>query len=415
VTRTLLDSARRAFAALDAGAPALGWWVPGRLEIFGKHTDYAGGRSLVAALPRGFVFLAAPRDDDQVVVPGEPHGPGVPGYAAVAARRLARNFPGSRRGATIVFASDLPRAAGMSSSSALVVGVAAALTRLWNLEARAEWQENIRDASDLATYYACIESGLTFGGLAGDGGVGTHGGSEDHAAIVLGKPGQISAYSFIPMRHLGDAPMPSGWRFVIASSGVAADKAGAARRAYNRLSRGAAILLELWNEEGAPCRSLAAALASSPAAPDRLRALIHGSAIPGWPPDALERRLAHFEIEDAFVPDALDAFRRADAGTLGALGDASQHRAEQLLGNQIQETIALARIAREGGAFAASSFGAGFGGSVWALVTADRADEFARQWLAEYRRQYPAAASAEAFTATPGPPLTELNQDGGPP
>ena len=31
--------------------------------MFGTHTDYAGGRSLVAAVPRGFVFLAAPRPD----------------------------------------------------------------------------------------------------------------------------------------------------------------------------------------------------------------------------------------------------------------------------------------------------------------------------------------------------------------
>jgi len=35
-------------------SPAV-WWVPGRLEVFGTHTDYAGGRTLVAAVPRGFV------------------------------------------------------------------------------------------------------------------------------------------------------------------------------------------------------------------------------------------------------------------------------------------------------------------------------------------------------------------------
>ena len=29
------------------------WFVPGRLEVFGKHTDYAGGNSLLAAVDRG--------------------------------------------------------------------------------------------------------------------------------------------------------------------------------------------------------------------------------------------------------------------------------------------------------------------------------------------------------------------------
>jgi len=38
------------------------------------------------------------------------------------------------------------------------------------------------------------------------------------------------------------------------------------------------------------------------------------------------------------------------------------------LGNQIPQTIFLAKTARQLGAVAASAFGAGFGGSVWALV-----------------------------------------------
>ena len=28
-------------------------YVPGRIEVLGKHTDYAGGRSLLCALERG--------------------------------------------------------------------------------------------------------------------------------------------------------------------------------------------------------------------------------------------------------------------------------------------------------------------------------------------------------------------------
>ena len=34
--------------AAAASGPSL-YWVPGRIEVAGKHTDYAGGRSLLAA------------------------------------------------------------------------------------------------------------------------------------------------------------------------------------------------------------------------------------------------------------------------------------------------------------------------------------------------------------------------------
>ncbi len=68
------------------------------------------------------------------------------------------------------------------------------------------------------------------------------------------------------------------------------------------------------------------------------------------------------------------------------------------------ETVALARLARELGAHAASAFGAGFGGSVWALVDAAGADAFREDWLAAYAARHPvAAARAEAFVTRPGP------------
>lgn len=33
---------------LPADAKASALWVPGRIEVVGKHTDYAGGRYLIA-------------------------------------------------------------------------------------------------------------------------------------------------------------------------------------------------------------------------------------------------------------------------------------------------------------------------------------------------------------------------------
>ncbi|WP_454228220.1 galactokinase family protein [Propioniciclava flava] len=36
------------------------WFSPGRIEVLGKHTDYAGGRCLVMALDRGVTASFTP-------------------------------------------------------------------------------------------------------------------------------------------------------------------------------------------------------------------------------------------------------------------------------------------------------------------------------------------------------------------
>ena len=118
------------------------FFVPGRIEVLGKHTDYGGGRSMVVAAERGICMIATSREDSTVHVTDAvldakvefvldpdlvPNVSNWSNYPMVVARRVARNFPGLRRGADIVFASDLHPAAGMSSSSALIVGTFLAL------------------------------------------------------------------------------------------------------------------------------------------------------------------------------------------------------------------------------------------------------------------------------------------------
>jgi galactokinase len=438
----LFDTAIDAFARAAHGRPDHAWWVPGRLEVFGKHTDYAGGHSLVCAIPRGFAVLARPRTDGTVrlsdAIRGEAHVIGGPedagrdgsdgtrrlpederrraappaggwrNYAEVAVRRLRRNFPGAAIGADIVLASDLPPASGMSSSSALVVGIAAALAATAHLRLRPDWQHALPTAVAEAGYFACIENGMTFGPLAGDAGVGTHGGSEDHVAIVCGRADQLDAWRFVPITPVAQVALPGDWAFVLATSGVAARKTGEAREAYNRLSHDAGALLERWRHSDPAAASLAAALRSSPEAADRLMTLARQPGEDRSGDDRLERRLRHFTAENARVLDALDACGTRDRDRLGRLSDESQRDAEVLLRNQVPETIALARRARELGAFAASSFGAGFGGSVWALVERNEAATFAEAWLADYRARFPERTTATSFAARPGPGIPRI-------
>jgi galactokinase len=397
--------------------------VPGRIEVFGKHTDYAGGRSLLGAVARGFAVAASPRSDSRVSVTDVgrrrevvidsagpiPAASGWPTYVAVAVRRLALNFPGAPMGVDITIASDLPSAAGLSSSSALVIAVATAIIRRARLDSRPEWLDVIPTRDALSGYFGAMERGADFGSLPGTLAVGTFGGSEDHTAILTCRPGMLSGYRFVPVRPIGEAPMPSSWTFVIASSGVEAAKAGRAREKYNRASLAAAALVDLWQARFGQSRmSLADILASGVDAASVLAALINEAQHVHFDRGVLDRRLRHFMAEDARVPEAIRAFREADRHALGDLSQESQDDAENLLQNQTEETAGLARLARGHGALAATSFGAGFGGSVWALVPADEAQAFGRRWTQDYQGRFPVASRAEWFVAWPGPGVVEL-------
>lgn len=418
----LVHAVTEEFTTLTGHAPPWRWFAPGRLEIFGKHTDYAGGSSLLAAVPRGFAMAAGPRDDGRLravdvrrgaraeidASPGAPTLSGWASYLQVTARRLAANFPGAALGLDLVFCSDLPPAAGLSSSSALVVGAATALATRASLPDRDDWLANIASLEDRATYFGCIESGQGFAGLPGARGVGTHGGSEDHTAILGCRAHAVSLFRFVPAARVADIPWPRPWTFVVATSGVHADKAGAVRDRFNRMSAAARALVALWNTATrARAVSLAGVVGDQGALAD-LRRLASESALDGFSSAELQARLEHFVAEDALAHEAASAVAHLDAARLGEVAVRSQQFAETRLGNQVPETAALAALARECGAYGATSFGAGFGGSVWALVDSPNAGEFASAWMAAYGRRCPHRPDATWFAARPGPGLVAI-------
>jgi galactokinase len=421
----------RAVAALGR-RQTLRLWVPGRIEFLGKHTDYAGGRSLICAVERGIAVVATARDDRTVrltdAVSGEhleiemsarlePAEGSWANYPITVVRRIARNFPGPLRGADIAFASDLPPAAGLSSSSALVVATFLAICDLNALGAHDEYRRAIPDADHLAGYLGAVESGAPFGSLDGDRGVGTFSGSQDHTAILCSRAGALVQYSFAPVRFERAVPLPADHVFVIGASGVIAEKTGAARALYNRQARRVHALLDRWRAAtGRTDATLGAVLASSDDAIERLRNIVRDPAVhsngesDGFDVTDLITRLDQFDAESRdIIPAAGDALERGDLVTLGALVDRSQRGAEVLLGNQVPETFHLARSARSLGAVAASAFGAGFGGSVWALVRRDDAQRFTECWHESYASRFPEPATrASFFTTGAGPAAMRL-------
>jgi galactokinase len=387
------------------GPSPLAFFVPGRIEVLGKHTDYAGGRTMVAATERGFCIAAMPRDDQRMIVvdarTGEtirfnldpeltPQTGSWSNYPMTVARRVARNFPRACRGANIAFLSDLPPAAGMSTSSALMVGMFLVLSETNQLPACDQYWHNIGNKTDLAGYLGTIENGQSFGTLVGDRGVGTFGGSEDQTAILCAEPNHISQYAFRPIEFERLLPVPPGHTFVIGSSGVVAEKTGAAREKYNLASQLVSALTEIWRREtGRDDPHLAAALGTSPEAADRLKSLLETADTGEFDRAALTARLEHFMIESGqIIPAADDMLSGNDLRAFGRLVDRSQQAAERLLGNQVPETVFLAASARRLGAVAASAFGAGFGGSVWALVESGAADDFLTAWADEYFSEF---------------------------
>ena len=204
------------------------------------------------------------------------------------------------------------------------------------------------------------------------------------------------------------SPASSSSTFVVAMSGVVAQKTAGAREAYNRAASLSAAILGKWRAiSSRDDATLFEAVASGPDAYGRLREAL-GSGESGFAAEALQARLDQFVDESlVLIPTAFEALAASDLAAFGRAVDRSQRGAEKGLGNQVAETIELPRLARSLGAHAASAFGAGFGGSVWALVSRSEAEGFKAAWEREYRRQYDHPA-ANFFLTDAGPPLVRL-------
>jgi galactokinase len=133
-------------------------------------------------------------------------------YVKAAVQALARTHEGLH-GFDAALDSTLPVAAGLSSSSALVIGVALTLLgangRSWDPVALAE------EMAKAERY------------------TGTQGGGMDQAICAGAVEGTASRVDFAPLR-ITPVPVPTDWRFVVAHSLSRAEKSGGAQATYNR-------------------------------------------------------------------------------------------------------------------------------------------------------------------------------------
>ena len=221
--------------ARSRGSSRTQWqaFAPGRVNLIGEHTDYNGLPVFPIAIDRGVCIDFRVRNDGAVRLdspaarfdpfafqlkrPIEAAGQGDwSNYVRAAARGLLEHGVRLERGIEGTVTGDVPIAAGLSSSSALVVASALAL-----LKANGTTLPRL----ELAALMARAERF-----------VGLEGGGMDQAACLHGREGHALRIEFEPLR-VTPVAVPEGWRWVVASSLVRAEKSAGAREAYNKRAR----------------------------------------------------------------------------------------------------------------------------------------------------------------------------------
>ena len=418
LARSVLGTFKTHFDAPSSRTVAV-HFVPGRVEVLGKHTDYAGGHSLLFALDRGFVTISALNGTETFrIVENDPTfgacefalspelEPTVghwSNYPMTTAARVVQNF-GRLQGVDMAFDCDLPVCGGMSGSSALMIATFYALARPNGLFEHERFRRNIQRDIDLAMYLACVENGQTFQELVGRQGVGTFGGSEDHTEILNAKAGMLSIFRFCPTLHKADLMVPDDLGAVIAHSGVKAEKTREAMEQYNLVSRRAQLVVACYNRQYGTNYTLMRELIEENRPLEEMIRRVEKAALTYPEPmeglDLPGRFRQFYEEDQRIIPDVAKAFILPSFEELGALIDRSHRLSNRYLWNIVPEVDFLQQTARALGAVAASGFGAGFGGSVYALVRRGTEEAFMASWRSRYGSKFPARQAGSHFFST---------------
>ncbi|SFU56212.1 galactokinase [Pustulibacterium marinum] len=143
----LITSVKATFTETFKNQPAHIFMSPGRINIIGEHVDYNDGYVLPAAIDKYVCFAMTTHESDECTIVAKdlndsitfsindevkPHEKMWVNFFFGVLHQIKEKTPLS--GFHIVFSSDVPMGAGLSSSAALECGFAFALSKLYNLE-----------------------------------------------------------------------------------------------------------------------------------------------------------------------------------------------------------------------------------------------------------------------------------------
>lgn len=329
------------------GAPPEGAWAaPGRVNLIGEHTDYNDGFVLPIALPETTRATARLRPDTRLRLHST-HGDGrvteleltslrpdsVSGWARYPAGVVWALLDAGHAvgGADLHFDSDVPTGAGLSSSAALECATAAAYRDLYQLTL---------DNTELALIAQRAENDF----------VGVPCGIMDQLAstcCVWGSALHLDARS-LAQRQVPFDLTQHGLRLLVVDTQVKHDLADGTYAALRAGCERAARLLDLPALRDLPPTDLTAAL---PQLPDELRPLVR-----------------HVVTENTRVTEAVAALDAGDPAALGPILTAGHRSLREDYRVSCPETDLAVSSAVRAGALGARMTGAGFGGSVIALV-----------------------------------------------
>ena len=247
--RSLLE---RAASVLGADTPVLLARSPGRVNAMGRHIDHQGGNCNLMTIGFETLVVAHARSDDRVALHhldaerfpgsvfsigemlselpwddwlslvnsekvsalGRTYGGDWSQYIMAPLLRLQKKFRDRPlSGMDLVVSGNIPMAAGLSSSSSLVVSTAEAAVA----------------ASGLDTFPSQLID------LCGEGEwfVGTRGGSADHAAVKSGERGKVIRVAFFDFAVEETMPFPDSHSLVVCDSGISAKKTVNAKDQFN--------------------------------------------------------------------------------------------------------------------------------------------------------------------------------------
>ncbi len=357
------STAYAAFEEIFGSPPTHLARAPGRVNLIGEHIDYNDLPVLPMALQKEVRVVLRPRDDERVVLHNTNSEfppiefdiePAIPpdeaghwaNYAKAPANELARRFA-IWRGFDGVVDSDVPVASGLSSSSALVIAVGLALAHINEV------------STEVRAFAALMADAERY--------TGTQGGGMDQAISLGGRARFAARITFSPLRlrHFG---VPDEWCFVIADTGVRAEKAGKVQALYNQRRKECAEAFQVVSGHVARTEMTEKLTVTYP----QLLKALDADTLVAVAEDVLQgnilRRFRHVVTEAKRVEHAIDCLRAADVGGFGGIMDACHGSLRTDYNVSSPELDELVAIAREGGARGARLTGAGFGGSIVALA-----------------------------------------------